>query len=168
MLWCEFFKTFKLSYLTKYWHYYTLQDERIVRSIFGENVQIKLDLKHFNDRLKKTLKSTSLNDNEKKLFRKQVTHLTRQTNDKGTKRTLETASSAEIVKNIEKMEDYWSTNEKGLPQVTKDAFRNAKKHAEKGCVANLRLGAQTQQNENLHMHFKDFLVKRYIEFFSFI
>ena len=126
---------------------------------------IKLDLKHFNDRLKKTLKVSSLNENEKELFRKQVTHLTRQNNDKGTKRTLETASSAEIVKNIEKMEDYWSTNEKGLPQVTKDAFRNAKKHAEKGCVANLRLGAQTQQNENLHMHFKDFLVKRYIYFF---
>ena len=90
--------------------------------------------------------------------------MTRQNNDKGTKRTLETASSAEIVKNIEKMEDYWSKNEKGLPQRTKDA----KKHAEKGCVANLRLGAQTQINENLHMHFKDFLVKRYIVFFSFI
>ena len=126
---------------------------------------IKLDLKHFNERIKKTLKDSSLDENEKKLFRKQVTHLTRQNNDKGDKRTLETASSPEILKNIEKMEAYWSTREKGLPQSTKDAFRNAKKHAEKGCVANLRLGAQTQQNENLHMHFKDFLVKRYIYFF---
>ena len=122
---------------------------------------IKLDLKHFNERIKKTLKDSSLDNNEKKLFRKQVTHLTRQSNDKGNTRTLETASSDEILKNIEKMEEYWSTREKGLPQSTKDAFKNAKKHAEKGCVAGLRLGAQTQTNENLHMHFKDFLVKRY-------
>ena len=126
---------------------------------------IKLDLKHFNDRLKKTLKDSSLDGNEKELFRKQVTHLTRQSNDKGKKRTLETASSPEILKNIEKMEDYWSSKEKGLPQSTKDAFINAKKHAEKGCIASLRLGAQTQTNENLHKHFKGFLVKRYIVFF---
>ena len=126
---------------------------------------IKLDLKHFNDRIKKTLKDSSLDGNEKELFRKQVTHLTRQNNDKGKKRTLETASSDQILKNIEKMEEYWSTNEKGLPQSTKDAFRNAKKHARKGCIAQIRLGAQTQTNENLHMHFKDFLVKRYIVFF---
>ena len=144
---------------------YTLQDERIVRSIFGETVLIKLDLKHFNERIKKTLKDSSLDKNEKKLFRKQVTHLTRQSNDKGTTRTLETASSDEILKNIEKMEKYWSTMEKGLPQSTKDAFRNAKKHANRGCISQLRLGAQTQTNENLHMHFKDFLVKRYIVFF---
>ena len=129
---------------------------------------IKLDLKHFNDRIKKTLKDSSLDGNEKKLFRKQVTHLTRQNNDKGKTRTLETASSDEILKNIEKMEEYWSRKEKGLPQSTKDAFRNAKKHATKGCIAQIRLGAQTQTNENLHMHFKDFLVKRYIFFFSFI
>ena len=84
--------------------------------------------------------------------------------DKGTTRTLETASSDEILKNIVKMEEYWLGKEKGLPKSTKDAFRNAKKHATKGCIAQLRLGAQTQTNENLHKHFKDFLMKRYIVF----
>ena len=71
----------------------------------------------------------------------------------------------EILENINKMEKYWSgkaleDGRKGLPQSTLGAFENARHHAEKGCVSYLRVGAQTQINENLHKHFRSFLIKR--------
>ena len=57
-------------------------EKDIIRSVFGPDVEIKLDIRHYNDRINRTLRDSQLSKNEKANFRNDVLLLTRQKHDK--------------------------------------------------------------------------------------
>ena len=91
------------------------EEKNIIQSIFGSNTIVNLDIRHFNDRINRTLRHGKMSKDEKANFRNDVSLLTRQKHDKNVKRQYETACPDEITQNIDKMLDVYSNE---VPQET--------------------------------------------------
>ena len=132
-----------------------------IKSIFGNQTAIKLDIFHATQRVTKTL----LKRHNK--FQSCIADLQlvfREDGDSGTRRTLNTPAPHVILRKMEAFEEKWinvadQDNRKVFSTETKRAISNLKKHIMYGCLSDIPPGCGTNRNERFHCHMNS-LVRR--------
>ena len=95
-----------------------------------------------------------MSDHQKDQFKENVLHITRQDGDIEYERTMPTASSEQILKNLTKTHTYWKNF--GIPPSTEKAFKLAYQHVTKNCLNDIPVGLGTERNEATHKWMNDF------------
>ena len=124
-----------------------------LKSVFGTNVCIHLDLFHAVQRITRTLSKRHTNYypciSELKLVFREI-------GDIGLERKLSTPSPQILTDNIDKFASKWSTvtdSEIDTPIIkekTRKEIQNLKVHIQKGCLSDIPQGMGTNKNEALH------------------
>ena len=68
-----------------------------------------------------------------------------------------TADPDKIVASLEALRDEWRDF---IPKKAVKEINNLLCHARKGCISDISVGSQTQKNENLHRHLRQYLSGR--------
>ena len=115
-----------------------------LQSMFGMQVQVKLDIFHAVQRITRTISKAApfyrviLND---------LRTVFRAVGDIGVKRSLPTPEATAIAEKLETFTARWKTE---LSQKTLKEITNLKKHIDKGCLSGIPPGMVTNRNEVLH------------------
>ena len=80
--------------------------------------------------------------------------ITRQEGDIKYERTMPTASSEQILKNLTRTHNYWTNV--GIPPKTEKAFDLSYNHVTKNCLNDIPVGLGTEKNEVTHKWMNDF------------
>ena len=136
------------------------QWRRMLQDVFGEDVQVKLDLFHAVQRITRKIRkrhpfySQCVND---------LRLVFRQKGDYGVKRTQPTPEAAEILKNIEKFVQTWKSvdfnNKRVLNQDAILEVGKLKEHIVRGCLSGISVSGGTNSNEAFHRYTNSFFHK---------
>jgi hypothetical protein len=124
-----------------------------LKSVFGTNVCIHLDLFHAVQRITRTLSKRHTNYypciSELKLVFREI-------GDIGHERKMSTPSPQILTENIDRFASKWTTvtdsedNTPIIKEKTKKEIQNLKVHIQKGCLSGFPQGLGTNRNEALH------------------
>jgi hypothetical protein len=132
-----------------------------LRSIFGHNVEVKLDLFHAIQRITRTVSKRHSLYHQCVLDLRQVF---RQRGDSGEKRTAETPPPDDINLNLSEFCRKWeemcdSEGKQIWNTATTSAVENLQTHVRDGCLSNIQPGQGTNRNERFHRHLNTFFNK---------
>ena len=134
-----------------------------LKSIFGQDIQIKLDLFHAVQRI---LRAVSNRSPLYTRFSKELRHCFRQSTNCAKERNMNTPTAQEISMNLRRFKGRWEClaykDKKFLNNKAAKEIDNLLVHAEKGCLSDIPPGAGTERNENLHGHINKFLYRKRI------
>lgn len=106
-------------------------DADFIRSIFGPDAMIKLDLFHGISRISREVKQKHLTKAKRNMFNRELSLIFRRDNDSGLHRTLPTAPPRTIKNRLLNLRKHW---EASIPKMATAAITNLLDHAEKGCL----------------------------------
>ena len=132
-----------------------------IKSIFGNETLVKLDIFHATQRIIKTL-SKRHNSFQKCIHDFQLVF--RENGDSGSRRMRNTPVPDAMLKNLERFEMKWkavkNNDDKPLfSQATTQAISNLKQHIRHGCLSDIPPGCGTNRNERFHCHMNS-LIRR--------
>ena len=127
------------------------QFAKLLKGVFGSQLEVKLDLFHAVRRFTTTiLKKNPSRQNMIKEFKL----IFRQTTDYGQKRSQTTPSASTAEQNLDAFISRWKNVEvkgvKALPKASQNALENIRLHIKRGCLSDIPVGAGTNKNERLH------------------
>lgn len=134
--------------------------ERHVRTLFGSDIKIKLDLFHAVQRITSTLNKRNPHFRS---FCADLRGIFRSPGDSGLQRTLNTPNSERIGENLKNLMEKWKSVESLLTdkplinQETRKAVTNLLRHVNKGCLSDIPPRYSTGMNENLHKQLNQIL-----------
>lgn len=129
-----------------------------IKSVFGPNIMVKLDLFHAVQRITKTLSKKHT------LTRQCVTELRlvfRCDGDSGEKRLSHTPSPDVMLSKLDRFVTRWKdmVDDNGMKLFRSDTFNaleNIRRHISAGCLSGIPPGGGTNRNERLHEHINSF------------
>ena len=132
--------------------------QKKLRDVFGEHLQIKLDLFHAVKRVTQKIPKRSNGDNVLKLLRQRMIsdlrHIFRRPSDIGKERIHETPTPNCLVENLDNFLRKWGTQKHGqfpiLPKGAIEELSKLRAHMEKGCLSGIPPSGGTNRNEALH------------------
>ena len=133
------------------------QDSSGLKNVFGDSVEIKLDIFHGISRVTREVKKKDLNAKDTKLFNHQLSMCVRQKGDWDDRRKEPTAPKTRITENLEKLKLDWKEK---IPVGACKAIENLIQHARAGCLSSIPVSQGTNKNELLHRHLRQFLSGR--------
>ena len=132
----------------------------LLKGIFGEDIQVKLDLFHAVQRISSQIPK---NHPYRKHCVAALRLIFRQPDDLEIDRKKETPCPSEIMQTMELFKKQWGNvahnGVKVLNKKAHDEIEKLKKHISKGCLSFIPVGGGTNRNENLHKNLKKNLSK---------
>ena len=129
-----------------------------IKSVFGPNIIVKLDLFHAIQRITKTFSKKQTLTQECML---ELRRVFRCDGDSGEKRLSNTPPPNVILLKLQKFVEKWKdrVDDKGVKLFKTDTFtalKNLKVHISTGCLSDIPPGGGTNRNERLHQHVNSF------------
>ena len=117
------------------------QSRSILQEVFGDDVPIKLDLWHSQNRVQKSMLNKNMAKADRFAFNRQLSHCFRHTNNKGRYRNETTLDEAQIIQNLNTLLTNWSENIS--PKTKKEIITLRDKHSV--CLADIPKGMDTNR-----------------------
>ncbi len=129
-----------------------------LKEVFGENVEVKLDLFHAIQRIIKTIPKRGKKDSVTKMIRRRMTNdftmIFRDPSDHGPSRTTNTPSKLKILEQLDNFLSKWEHEKYGedniLPGSTITELGHLRKHVQKGCLSGIPPSCGLNRNEAMH------------------
>ena len=129
-----------------------------LKEVFGDNVEIKLDLFHAVQRTIKTIPKRGRKDSVVKMIRRRMindfTMIFRDPSDNGPTRTMTTPSKRTILEQLDNFLFKWKkdtySDENILPRTAITEINNLRKHIERGCLSGIPPSCGSNRNEAMH------------------
>lgn len=129
-----------------------------LKEVFGENVQVKLDLFHAVQRIIKTIPKRGKKGSVTKMIRRRMindfTMIFRDPSDYGPSRTMNTPSKLKIFEQLKRFMCKWEhekyLEENILSGSTVTELTNLRKHIQKGCLSDIPPSCGSNRNEAMH------------------
>ena len=126
--------------------------------VFGNNVEVKLDLFHAVQRTIKTIPKRGKKNSVVKMIRRRLindfTMIFRDPSDHGPTRTMNTPSKLKILEQLENVLVKWKKetyrDENILPSTAITEINHLRKHIERGCLSGIPPSCGSNRNEAMH------------------
>ena len=126
--------------------------------VFGDNIEVKLDLFHAVQRTIKTIPKRGKRDSVVKMIRRRLindfTTIVQDPSDHGPTRTMNTPSKLRILEKLENFLVKWKKetyrDENILPSTAITEIDHLRKHIERGCLSGIPPSCGSNRNEAMH------------------